>query len=823
MTYETAEQAQPVYPPIDATKGIPPVTPFHAWTWTTPVIPQFYWNVYSAEQRIRQICTEIGKIQAYLSYFASNSNAAHWYLDERFTETETRLTKRIDELEAELTTEVENLNKRIDEERERAQTAESTLQSNIDNEAAERENADTTLSAKIDVETNRATSAENTIQKNLNTESERAQSAESTLQTNIDTEASERKNADTALSTKIDVETNRATSAENTIQKNLNTESKRAQAAESTLQSNVNKEATERKTADNELESTIRTNKNSSDEADKRLQDSLDTEITNRKNSDNALSERVDTESTARAQADNNLETIITTETSNRTTADNLLTQQVNRRVKSTNITAATDSHITVNSTVSDTDPDDTTVVIGDTFTPEFDKLESGLTAEVTRATSAETELSGRISHETSDRENADNLLNQALSERLKATGVIGGDNITVIADPDATTVTISSQAGISGIEHDNTLTGSGTTESPLRVSTLVIASTNALSEESKARKEADTQLTTELANKLETSNLLAGDNITLTTTDGNVTIASAASGGGLTEVATTAFLDGKGTTESPLGISDADFNQYVATTPTVQTIQTTGTELIGRLDTLEATMPTKIAAVQHDNTITGAGTSTDKLSVALNRKTVMSDTGNTVYPTLMHASGDESAINGIGFNAGDGLTAYNSNDANTGSGLRLSDNIMSTLDAVSPYGGIVMFDWIKFVGTTTSGTYQRKFLSSAICPSNLETMQIKAGQPLGAIYANASGVAMNPTSFATIVLHSPLKISDYNTLPNNMNLYFEPCGTGTGANWVLAGSPTFDFTDGTTITFQNSGSTSVAVGHYFISILLQV
>ena len=107
---------QPVFPPVDATKAVPPITPFPAWTWTTPVIPQFYWNVYSAEQRIRQICVEIGRIQAYLGYMAANANAAHWYLDNRFTETETRLTQRIDKLEAELTEEVTRLDKLIADE-----------------------------------------------------------------------------------------------------------------------------------------------------------------------------------------------------------------------------------------------------------------------------------------------------------------------------------------------------------------------------------------------------------------------------------------------------------------------------------------------------------------------------------------------------------------------------------------------------------------------------------------------------------------------------------------------------------------------------------
>ena len=53
-------------PPV----GVPPypITPFAVWTWDSPVIPSFYWNVYSAEQRVKMICKEIGKIEAYLKY-----------------------------------------------------------------------------------------------------------------------------------------------------------------------------------------------------------------------------------------------------------------------------------------------------------------------------------------------------------------------------------------------------------------------------------------------------------------------------------------------------------------------------------------------------------------------------------------------------------------------------------------------------------------------------------------------------------------------------------------------------------------------------------
>lgn len=653
----------PIAPPTTSNPPIPPLVPLGTWTWNTPVIPTFYWNVYSAEQRIRQICLELGRIGAWCDYATATANANHM-----------ELSKRIDELAAKLTEEIARLDLRIDEENKARETADALLQEGLDAETA------------------------------------RAKATEQVLQANIDTEASKRENADATLDRKIADETTRASDEEQAIRADLTAENKRAEAAETVLQSNLDAETSAREGADNEINATVRANKVSADEADKRIQDSLDTEIANRKNGDIALGERIDAESTSRAQADTNLETRIDTEASNRATADNLLTQQVNRRVKASNVTAATDSHITVTSTVSDTDPDGTTVVIGDTFAPDFDKLESGLAAEITRATSAETELNGRISHETSDRENADNLLNQAVGERLKATGVIAGDNITVQVDPDASTVTINSTAsGFDGVKTwPSELTGNGTETDPLGVNTENIASVQALNIETDSRKADVAALENSLAKKLEpdtvtgvngisitksesavtidgnallqASNIQAGDNITVTQRGKQVIIAATAGETGLTEVATSGFLTGKGTVDDPLGIADADFEQTVANTPTVQALQTADTEIDGRLDTLEATMPTKIAAVQHNDTLTGTGTSTSKLGVHLNHTTVMSDTGNTVYPTLMHAS--DETINGIGFNAGDGLTAYNSEDADTGSGLRLSDETLSTLES---------------------------------------------------------------------------------------------------------------------------------------------
>ena len=88
-----------------------------------------------------------------------------------------------------------------------------------------------------------------------------------------------------------------------------------------------------------------------------------------------------------------------------------------------------------------------------------------------------------------------------------------------------------------------------------------------------------------------------------------------------------------------------------------------------------------KLSNVTTDGTLKGNGTETNPLKIKLNHSMVMSDTGKTVYPALMHKQGDSSTILGIGFNVGDGLTSYNTEDADVGSGLRLADEIQTSID----------------------------------------------------------------------------------------------------------------------------------------------
>lgn len=408
---------QPVFPPVDATKAVPPITPFPAWTWTTPVIPQFYWNVYSAEQRIRQICVEIGRIQAYLGYMAANANAAHWYLDNRFTETETRLTQRIDKLEADLTEEVTRLDKLIADEQ------------------AAREAADTALGKRIDGVTPKAgrfieltpgtdgTLIDNTMLDGV---------AGHGLTDTDDTDAKTRTYAvDTdIIATKASVDTERV-------------ERKQADA---TLQNNLDNETKTRNNADLALGTRISEETSARTQADATLTNSLNTEIQARRDADTSLGERIDAEATARRQADTTLQSNIDTEASNRQTADNLLTAQVNARVKAVNVKAADNSHINVNVTSSATDPDKTTVTIGDSFTPAFDDVNARITKEITDRTAADSALQRSIDAEIDERRHDDEVQNEQINNRLKLGAVLAGAGITVTNDPDKTTATIAAE-----------------------------------------------------------------------------------------------------------------------------------------------------------------------------------------------------------------------------------------------------------------------------------------------------------------------------------------------------------------------------------------
>lgn len=598
---------QPVFPPVDATKAVPPITPFPAWTWTTPVIPQFYWNVYSAEQRIRQICVEIGRIQAYLGYMAANANAAHWYLDNRFTETETRLTQRIDKLEADLTEEVARLDKLIADEQ------------------AAREAADTALGKRIDGVTPKAgrfieltpdtdgTLIDNTMLDGV---------AGHGLTGTDDTDAKTRTYAvDTdIIATKASVDTERV-------------ERKQADA---TLQNNLDNETKTRNDADLALGTRISEETSARTQADATLTNSLNTEIQARRDADTSLGERIDAEATARRQADTTLQSNIDTEASNRQTADNLLTAQVNARVKAVNVKAADDSHINVNVTSSSTDPDKTTVTIGDSFTPAFDDVNARITKEITDRTAADSALQRTIDAEIDERRHDDEVQNEQINNRLKLGAVLAGAGITVTNDPDKTTATIAAEvtqskldAAINGLENRiNDLEQSGYLTSVSRDTSLKgNGSDNSLGINYNAsawNEGTATELPTELAivpvspmNRDYRYPYVYLDSQTLRSKQTDVN-------GALTQriITRPATKDAPGVVQVGEGLTTTSARGTMGDNPAQSTDDTFGTISV---DPAYIEAHAGLTAVAHDDSITGTGDSGNPLAV---------NYGNTNTPT---------------------------------------------------------------------------------------------------------------------------------------------------------------------------------------------
>ena len=170
------ENIQPIVPegtPLPTPPvGVPPfpITPFAVWTWSTPVIPEFYWNCYSAEQRIKQICKEIGKIESYLNYLVNETNKNIIELHQRIDQ----LTERVAALE-----------KKVEEEVARLDSLIAQLRSDLEQEIADREQGDANLDRRITQEIHDR------------------QDADQVLHTEISTETQDRIHADDALHEEI--------------------------------------------------------------------------------------------------------------------------------------------------------------------------------------------------------------------------------------------------------------------------------------------------------------------------------------------------------------------------------------------------------------------------------------------------------------------------------------------------------------------------------------------------------------------------------------------------------------------------------------------
>lgn len=375
---------------------LPPIAPFFAWTWTSPVIPEFYWNVYSAEQRIKQICLEIGKIEAYLQYFCFKANEAHADLHKKIDEA----NKRIDELTEQFNTEVANLNNLIAQETANRIDADNQLQSNIDAEAQTRAEADNRLQANIDAEAGIRADADNT------------------LQTNIDNEAKARQDADNSLHEEISAETTARIHADDVLHGEISAEATARTDADAQLQTNITTETEQRKQQDAVLSNKIETEVNDRTDADATLLNKIYMV-------DNRVTE---------------VATDLTEEVDARQAADTILQNDINTRLTPGDIVAA--NRITV------TRGPDNKVTVGDTFDADFDAVENSIEG-----------IRSALDEEVSERRNDDQNLQTQINNRIELGKVLGTAPITVTNDPDATTATVSvdaataSSAGVMSLE----------------------------------------------------------------------------------------------------------------------------------------------------------------------------------------------------------------------------------------------------------------------------------------------------------------------------------------------------------------------------------
>lgn len=557
---------------------IPAVVPLVAWTWNTPVIPQFYWNVYSAEQRIKQICLEIGRIQEYLNYFAAHYNKMSGYLN-----------KRIDKLTAAMYAEVERLDKAIEEENNARKLADELLQKGLDAEIARAKAAETVLQQNIDTNTSliedeekRAKDAEEKLTTDLHDETtariaedkkisdtvetnrQHAEEVDAQLFDSIRTEANIRKNADNVLSDRIDKETEERKAdnasintridnehadrvkADNELNKRVTDnqqaiehEVERAKSAETNLNDALEREIDARvdtdrslensidsnerasKERDNKLQGDIDANDTASKDRDKQLQANIDTEITNRGNSENAINDRLTNEVNDRKADDASINTRIDKETEERkndvTSLSNRVDNEQTERVKADN---ELDKHVTNNA--------------------------QAIEHETERAKSAETNLNDALEREVDARQddtrNLENQIDKANNDSKSRDGVLQShieDEATKRATEDNKKVSVTNIKAAENsritvkTSNENTENATVTigdtfdadfkkienTLADYKVNTVAGLNqlTGALNNESEERRNETTALNAEVAKRPTLDKFIAGDNITLT------------------------------------------------------------------------------------------------------------------------------------------------------------------------------------------------------------------------------------------------------------------------------------------------------------------
>lgn len=235
-----------------------------------PTLPSFYWNVYSYEQRIKEICLRLERMLEYQDVQTDKINECVEQVN-KLTEQVEALTKEVarlnqallDEIEArkagdqkletELQKEINDRIKAIEGEATTRQAQVDKLTTDLQAEAQTRQEQVNKLTSDLTAETTARTEADRTLQGNIDTETTNRESADTTLQTNIDKVASDltaetnaRTEAISGLDTRITQNTTQIAD-EVTARTNLG----------NSLTEAITNETTARETKDNELDQKI--------------------------------------------------------------------------------------------------------------------------------------------------------------------------------------------------------------------------------------------------------------------------------------------------------------------------------------------------------------------------------------------------------------------------------------------------------------------------------------------------------------------------------------------------------------------------------------
>ena len=328
------------------------------------------------------------------------------------------------------------INSAVTVERTARESADTVLQASINTLRGDVLASETTLNNAITAETQARQSADDTLQTNINDEIDRATAAENQLRSDLTAETNARQSADTTLNNAITAETQARQSADTVISSAITSEVTRAISAETEIRNLISEETIARQNADTENATAIATERTRAQGVESSLQTAINNEVSNR-------------------------QTAISNEITNRTAADNQL--QSNIDAVYTAYTAA----ITEEST-SRIDTDERLERMIGNVSGSCANIQSALTAEITRATSAETYISGNVSTLSSTTINIENNLNNLSSttinieNNLREVSSVTVNTQTGLTQLSSTTVNI--QSGLTNVTNTlNNLSGNVT------------------------------------------------------------------------------------------------------------------------------------------------------------------------------------------------------------------------------------------------------------------------------------------------------------------------------------------------------------------------